>query len=53
MIYDIDGAVTLLLPGQFAGKTCGVCGNYNGNKNDDLTLGPACVDEGNIVSTIH
>jgi hypothetical protein len=52
VVYDIDGAVTILVPGNYAGKTCGICGNYNNDPNDDPTVGPACITEGNVVSRI-
>lgn len=34
MIYH----VAITVPSSYAGKTCGLCGNYNGNKNDDFLL---------------
>lgn len=34
MIYH----VTITLPSSYAGKTCGLCGNFNGNKNDEFLL---------------
>ncbi|KAI5087282.1 IgGFc-binding protein-like [Silurus meridionalis] len=31
-------AVEVYVPSTYLGKTCGMCGNYNGNKNDDFLL---------------
>ncbi|XP_060558687.1 uncharacterized protein LOC132718978 [Ruditapes philippinarum] len=52
VVYDIDGAVTILVPGNYAGKTCGICGNYNNDPNDDPTVGPACITEGNVTGNV-
>ncbi|XP_053533763.1 von Willebrand factor [Ictalurus punctatus] len=38
--WDGHGRVQLRLSPVYAGKTCGLCGNYNGNQGDDfLTVG--------------
>uniref|UniRef100_A0A3B4EJ56 von Willebrand factor n=1 Tax=Pygocentrus nattereri TaxID=42514 RepID=A0A3B4EJ56_PYGNA len=38
--WDGRGRVVLRLSPVYAGKTCGLCGNYNGNQGDDfLTAG--------------
>ncbi|KAF7699418.1 hypothetical protein HF521_004160 [Silurus meridionalis] len=38
--WDGHGRVQLRLNPAYAGKTCGLCGNYNGNQGDDfLTVG--------------
>uniref|UniRef100_A0A673GBP2 von Willebrand factor n=1 Tax=Sinocyclocheilus rhinocerous TaxID=307959 RepID=A0A673GBP2_9TELE len=38
--WDGRGRVLLRLNPAYAGKTCGLCGNYNGNQGDDfLTVG--------------
>ncbi|KAK2864570.1 hypothetical protein Q7C36_003724 [Tachysurus vachellii] len=36
--YDMIYEVLITVPGMYVGKTCGMCGNFNGNKNDDLLL---------------
>ncbi|XP_007941342.1 IgGFc-binding protein [Orycteropus afer afer] len=36
--YDWNARVTVKVPGSYAGALCGLCGNFNGNKGDDLTL---------------
>ncbi|XP_005378811.1 PREDICTED: von Willebrand factor [Chinchilla lanigera] len=40
MDWDGRGRLLLKLSPVYAGKTCGLCGNYNGNKGDDF-LTPA------------
>lgn len=34
--YDWEHSLTVTLPARFAGKTCGLCGNFNGNPGDDF-----------------
>nr|XP_023655901.1 von Willebrand factor [Paramormyrops kingsleyae] len=36
MDWDGRGEILLKLGPVFAGKTCGLCGNYNGNQGDDF-----------------
>ncbi|XP_035385371.1 IgGFc-binding protein-like [Electrophorus electricus] len=36
--YDMVYHVTITVPSSYHGKTCGLCGNFNGNKNDDFLL---------------
>ncbi|KAF5909182.1 IgGFc-binding protein-like, partial [Clarias magur] len=36
--YDMIYHVTISVPSTYLGKTCGMCGNYNGDKNDELLL---------------
>ncbi|XP_025083736.1 LOW QUALITY PROTEIN: fibrillin-3-like [Pomacea canaliculata] len=35
-------AVEILVPTSMMNKTCGMCGNYNGDKSDDWIVGPEC-----------
>lgn len=34
--YDRIYHVRVTVPGNYRGKVCGLCGNFNGNKNDDF-----------------
>ncbi|XP_076863833.1 IgGFc-binding protein-like [Brachyhypopomus gauderio] len=36
--YDMIYHVTITVPSSYQGKTCGMCGNFNGNKNDEFQL---------------
>ncbi|KAL2080138.1 hypothetical protein ACEWY4_023931 [Coilia grayii] len=36
--YDWDQYLVVMVPERFRGKTCGLCGNFNGKDNDDLLL---------------
>ncbi|KAK3508212.1 hypothetical protein QTP70_017690, partial [Hemibagrus guttatus] len=36
--YDMIYQVLITVPSTYLGKTCGMCGNFNGNKNDELLL---------------
>ncbi|XP_035385370.1 IgGFc-binding protein-like, partial [Electrophorus electricus] len=36
--YDMIYHVTITVPSSYLGKTCGMCGYYNGNKNDEFLL---------------
>merc|ERR1712168_912353 len=35
--YDWEQHLVINLPGSFAGKVCGLCGNFNGKAEDDMT----------------
>ncbi|KAI4817690.1 hypothetical protein KUCAC02_011073 [Chaenocephalus aceratus] len=35
--YDWDQYLVVTLPGSFSGSVCGLCGNFNNKKEDDLT----------------
>ncbi|XP_071325188.1 IgGFc-binding protein [Trachinotus anak] len=35
--YDWEHHLVVTLSSSYAGKTCGLCGNFNGNPNDDFT----------------
>ncbi|XP_040923803.1 IgGFc-binding protein [Betta splendens] len=35
--YDWEHSLVVTLSGTYAGKTCGLCGNFNGNPSDDFT----------------
>ncbi|XP_061094998.1 IgGFc-binding protein-like [Conger conger] len=37
LTYNWNHLVTVALPRSFSGATCGICGNFNGNRTDDLT----------------
>lgn len=41
-----DIFVSSQLGPQWAGKTCGLCGNYNGNQGDDFLSGSGLVEAG-------
>uniref|UniRef100_A0AAY4AS27 VWFD domain-containing protein n=1 Tax=Denticeps clupeoides TaxID=299321 RepID=A0AAY4AS27_9TELE len=36
--YDLVYHITVTIPGNFKGKTCGLCGNYDGNAANDFSL---------------
>ncbi|KAM4735256.1 IgGFc-binding protein [Anableps anableps] len=36
--YDLVYLVTVTVPGNYRGKVCGLCGNFNGDKNDDFQM---------------
>ncbi|XP_026018807.1 alpha-tectorin-like isoform X2 [Astatotilapia calliptera] len=36
VIYDGWSTVSITVPPNYRGKTCGLCGNFNGNSNDDF-----------------
>uniref|UniRef100_A0A8C3F1G4 VWFD domain-containing protein n=1 Tax=Chrysemys picta bellii TaxID=8478 RepID=A0A8C3F1G4_CHRPI len=36
--FDWQGRVTLTAPSTYAGSLCGLCGNFNGDKGDELTM---------------
>eukprot|EP00066_Takifugu_rubripes_P015898 XP_011605164.1 PREDICTED: von Willebrand factor isoform X1 [Takifugu rubripes] len=44
--WDGRGRVLFKLGPQWAGKTCGLCGNYNGNQGDDFLSGSGLVEAG-------
>ncbi|XP_071393775.1 von Willebrand factor [Centroberyx affinis] len=44
--WDGRGRVLLKLGPTWAGRTCGLCGNYNGNQGDDFLSGAGLVEAG-------
>ncbi|XP_030069242.1 IgGFc-binding protein [Microcaecilia unicolor] len=36
--YDLGYHVIVTIPGNYKGQMCGLCGNYNGNMNDEFQL---------------
>ncbi|XP_076007714.1 alpha-tectorin isoform X2 [Genypterus blacodes] len=34
--YDGRSKVSISVPSNYSGQTCGLCGNFNGNRNDDF-----------------
>ncbi|XP_047452758.1 von Willebrand factor [Mugil cephalus] len=44
--WDGRGRVLLKLGPRWAGRTCGLCGNYNGNQGDDFLSGSGLVEAG-------
>ncbi|XP_047672157.1 alpha-tectorin-like isoform X20 [Tachysurus fulvidraco] len=36
--YDGSWVVLITVPGNYSGATCGLCGNFNGDSNDDFRL---------------
>lgn len=46
--YDLVYHVTVTVPGNYRGKTCGLCGNFNDNAADEFHL-----PDGNLAKDIH
>ncbi|CAL8248758.1 unnamed protein product [Lota lota] len=46
--FELEWKVVILLPRTYEGKVCGLCGNFNGERNDELQ-DPA----GQVVSTVQ
>ncbi|XP_028306519.1 von Willebrand factor isoform X2 [Gouania willdenowi] len=44
--WDGRGRVLLKLGPRWTGRTCGLCGNYNGNQGDDFMTGSGLVESG-------
>ncbi|XP_077066319.1 uncharacterized protein LOC143720620 [Siphateles boraxobius] len=38
VFWEEDNSLTIELPEKYQGQTCGLCGDYNGNKADDITV---------------
>ncbi|XP_077193119.1 IgGFc-binding protein [Paroedura picta] len=36
--FDWQSRVTVTVPSTYAGTLCGLCGNFNGNKQDEMTM---------------
>lgn len=36
--FDWQSRITVSVPSTYAGALCGLCGNFNGNKGDDLIM---------------
>ena len=49
VMWDGEDFIEIRTPGSFKNQTCGFCGNYNDDPEDDLMLGPACPGLGNQV----
>ncbi|XP_039662365.1 IgGFc-binding protein-like isoform X2 [Perca fluviatilis] len=47
--YDWEHYLVVTLSGSYAGKTCGLCGNFNDNPNDDFTT-PSGTQAGGAVA---
>lgn len=47
--YDWEHKLVVKLSGNYAGKTCGLCGNFNGNPKDDFTT-PSGTQAGGAVA---
>lgn len=47
--YDWEHYLVVALHGRHAGKTCGLCGNFNGNPKDDFTT-PSGIQAGGAVA---
>lgn len=46
--YDWDHYLVVTLCGSYAGQTCGLCGNFNDNPNDDFTTPSGAQAEGAV-----
>ena len=38
--------VQILLPANYKENTCGICGNFDGDPDNDFAVGPACPAQG-------
>ncbi|XP_077066438.1 mucin-5AC-like [Siphateles boraxobius] len=38
VFWEEDNSLSIELPEKYQGQTCGLCGDYNGNKADDITI---------------
>ncbi|KAM7382747.1 hypothetical protein PAMP_002464 [Pampus punctatissimus] len=47
--YDWEHKLVVTLSSSYAGMTCGLCGNFNGNLNDDFTT-PSGTQAGGVVA---
>ncbi len=48
--WNGQSTVEIELDKRLAQKsTCGICGNFNGDPDDDWTIGPACPNSGQQV----
>lgn len=47
--YDWDHKLVVTLSDSYAGKTCGLCGNFNGNPSDDFAT-PSGTQAGGVVA---
>ncbi|XP_072317584.1 IgGFc-binding protein-like [Eucyclogobius newberryi] len=47
--YDWEHSLVLSLSPSYSGKTCGLCGNFNGNSSDDFTT-PSGNQAGDVVA---
>ncbi|XP_061452965.1 IgGFc-binding protein-like [Rhineura floridana] len=36
--FDWESRITVTVPNTYAGALCGLCGNFNGNKQDEMTM---------------
>jgi integrin beta 3 len=36
VIWDAGNSVEIIVPPDYKSRTCGLCGNYNNNPEDDL-----------------
>lgn len=46
--YDLVYHVTITVPGNYRGRTCGLCGNFNDNKADEFQL-----PDGNVTKELQ
>lgn len=48
VLWDGDSFIEVHVPKRYHSNTCGLCGNFNGNPNDDLEL-----KNGQITTSVH
>ncbi|CAM4711688.1 unnamed protein product [Leuciscus chuanchicus] len=42
--YGGSWAVNIIVPAEYSGVTCGLCGNFNGQRNDDFMMPSGALD---------